>query len=160
MNIILLSIWVKILLITGLCIYYNKIIINNYIKSVTPKQPVTNTKCEYQNIPSISLDKLEKCKLVSGIQTYVYTENNVDYEISETEQFYTKVCSGFCVDGLTPINTCKTEANQKLYDQCETLLKPQEGCVASSKPLVNVINGSNKDYYYPIAPLNKLVSCS
>jgi len=160
MNIILLSIWVKILLITCLCVYYNRIILNKYLESVTPTQPKTNSKCQYQNIPTAELSSLQKCNNISGHQTYIYSVGGVKYQVSPTEQFYSKICTGFCIDGLTPIQTCKKEANQKLMEQCETLLKPDSNCNSGSKPLVNVHDGKTSSYYYAVSPINSLTTCS
>lgn len=160
MNIILLSIWVKIAFITCLCIYYNKMIVDKYLKSVTPVQPEGSIGCVYQNIPTLDISKLEKCKSVNGIQTYIYTINGINYIITPTEQFYIKACTGFCVDGLTPTNNCKTPANQKLFEQCETLLQPDSGCLSSAKPVLNVTDGTQKQYYYVLAPVNSLSTCS
>lgn len=160
MNIILLSIWLKILVITGLCVYYNRIILNNYISSVTPKQPPLNAQCNYDDIPVENISNLQKCKSIDNIQTYIYSVDGIKYEISTSQYFYNKVCTGFCIQGLTPLNTCKTEINQKLFEKCENLLKPKQGCVSSAKPIINVKDGTNFQYYYAVAPINSLVSCS
>ena len=160
MNTILLSIWVKILFITCICIYYNNKILNKYLESSKPVQPSTNALCEYDDIQTIDIGNLNKCKNISGIQTYIYPVGNVNYEISPTEQFYAKVCSGFCIQGLTNTGNCKLPANQQLLEQCETLIQPKSNCQSSSKPLVSVTNNGKKQYYYAVSPINSLNSCS
>lgn len=152
MNIILLFLWMIIALITGLCIYYNLLILDKYLESSTPRQFTPSKTCQYENIPSIDISKLEVYSTTSGITSYLYTVDNVKYIISPSEKIYSKVCSGFCTEGLAPTGSCKLPSNQSKFDICENLLKPIGTCLSSAKPLVTVENGSSKQNYYAFAP--------
>ncbi len=161
MNIILLSIWVKILLITLLCIYYHFKILNKFVVSNTPVQSSSNILCQYDDIPTATLSSLAVCKVVAGITTYSYSVGGVNYEISPTQQLYSKVCSGFCIQGISTTGDCKQAENQKAFEQCEALLKPKQGCVSSAKPVLNVTNtDATSQDYYAVSPINSINSCS
>ena len=163
MNIILLSIWVKILLILLLCIYYNFKILNKFLISHKPTQPNNNILCQYAGLPTVALTTLEKtvCRVIDGIKTYSYDSNGVNYEIAQTQQLYTKVCTGFCTSGISPVGDCKTSLNQAAFENCETLLKPKKGCVSSAKPLVSVTDGTKTPQpYYAVGPINSSNLCS
>lgn len=160
MNTILLVIWLKILIITCLCVYYNNMVLNKFLDSHKPVQSQPNILCTYDNIQTVELSSLQKCKSIAGIQTFVYTADNVKYEISETQNFYIKACSGFCIEGLTNTNSCKLPSNQTEFEKCETLLQPKQGCLSPAKPLVNVKSGNATSYYYAVSPINSLNSCS
>jgi len=149
-----------ILLITLLCIYYHFKILHKFVNSHTPSQPPPNFQCQYENIPKEDFSKLSKCKSINGIQTYIYNFNGTNYEISPTQQFYAKVCSGFCTDGISNTGQCKTPANQKLFEECEKLLQPKQSCISSAKPVLDVTDDSSTQYYYAVAPINSLNSCS
>lgn len=152
MNTILLVLWIKITFITLMCIYYNLKIVDKFLESSTPKQYSAIPRCDYANIPTIDISKLENYPNNSGIDTYIYTVDNTKYIISPSERLYSTVCSGFCTEGITPTGTCKIPSNQKLYEQCETLLQPTGKCLSLAKPLVTVVNGTSKQSYYAFSP--------
>lgn len=162
MNIILLSIWVKILLIILLCVYYHSKILNKFLISHKPKQPTTNILCQYTGLPTIDLSTLSVCRVTDGIESYIYSIDGVEYEIAQTQQMYTKVCSGFCTSGISTVGDCVNPVNQTNFENCETLLKPKQGCISAAKPLVNVTDGTfaAMQPYYAVAPLNSSNLCS
>jgi hypothetical protein len=161
MNIILLSIWIKILLITLLCVYYHFEILNKFLVSHKPTQPGNNILCQYTGLPTVDLSTLSVCRVTDGIKSYSYTSNGVTYEIAQTQQMYTKVCSGFCTGGISVTGDCKTPGNQASFENCETLLKPKQGCISAAKPLVSVTDGTKSTQsYYAVAPINSGNLCS
>lgn len=161
MNTILLTIWIKILFFTAICVYYNKKILDKFLEANISIQPTTNPLCQYEDIPTLDKSSLAICKTIGNTKTYIYSAAGVNYEIAGTQAYYTKVCSGFCISGLSSTGDCKVGAEQTNLESCETLLQPKTGCISSSKPLVNVTDTSGTtQYYYAVAPINSLNSCS
>jgi len=162
MNIILLTIWVKILLITLLCVYYHFKILNKFLISNTPSQPQGSPLCQYSGIPTTTLKDIEKtpCRTINGDTTYNYNLEGVSYEIAKTQQSYAKVCTGFCIGGISSTGDCKIASEQQKFLDCETLLKPKQGCVSSAKPLVNITDIGPPQPYYAVSPINSINSCS
>ena len=148
-------------MISLLCFYYNDKILSKYIEKNTPVQPKPVSKCNYTDIPSIELKSLSKCKMINGIQSYTYqSKDGTLYEISPTSVFYTKACTGFCLSGISATGNCILPSYQKKLEDCENLIKPDEGCVSTAKPIVNVKDSNNTIPYFVIAPINSSNSCS
>ena len=159
MNIILLLIWVIILLLVLVTFYLNHKILDNYVEKNTLKQKTSPPKCNYgsKNLPKIDPSILSKCKIVNSIQTYIYKSEDINYEISEIPYFYTKVCSGFCTEGMSTLGNCLS-ANEKLkQENCLSAFTPNKGCVPSTAaPIAYETNSKN---LFPRGPINTLNSC-
>lgn len=149
-----------VILLIYLCYYYNDKIVKKYVIMNTPKQVKLPNICTFDNVPSIEIESLAKCKMINGIQTYRYRIQDYEYMISTAKTFYFKACSGFCVSGTSTTGNCKEPSEQKSLNDCETLIKPKENCVASTKPIGSVKEGSNILYYYINGPINSLNLCS
>lgn len=160
MNISLLFIWLKLLLLSLMCFYYNEKIISQYLEMNTPRQPNQNGNCIFTDIPVVDLTSLQKCRSIDNVQSYIYNIGGQSYMVSQKETFYSKACSGFCTKGLSNIGECIDPVENKEILTCEQLIKPISTCVSSAKPIFSVIENSNTIYYYINGPVNSLNSCS
>ena len=150
-------------MIGGLCFYLNEQILSNFVKKNTPiYKKVDSFSCVYPDVPVIDSSNLAKCSNINGIQTYTYTtSDSVTYEVSATTQYYAKVCTGFCTDGVAATGTCKNTTNAEAQQKCLNLIKPDSnGCTGQAKPIVSTKDGNNTTYYYAVAPINSLNVCS
>ena len=160
MNISLLFIWLKLLLISLMCFYYNEKIITQYVAMNTPQQPGQPGNCIFTDIPTVDVNSLQKCKSIDNDQTYIYNVGKISYMVSDKQTFYTKACSGLCTKGLSNIGECIDPTENEETISCEQLIKPTSDCVSSAKPIFSAVKDSNITYYYINGPINSLNSCS
>lgn len=152
-----------ITVIAGISFYLNEKILANFVKKNTPITKHVNVPvCAQPDVPIVDSTTLVKCTNINGIQTYSYTTtDNVTYEVSTTTQYYSKVCSGFCTEGVAVTGVCKTPNNTQAQQKCLNLIQPDNsGCFAQAKPIVATKDGNNTTYYYAVGPINSLNSCS
>ena len=160
MNIILLFIWLELLLITLMCFYYNEKILTRFEVMNTPKQDPGSGNCVYGDIPTIDVTKLQKCKEINDVQTYIHNTNKINYMVSASPTYYVKACSGLCTKGVSDTGNCLDSTEDEQVKGCEALIKPAQGCLSTAKPIFDTVKDSNTTYYYINGPINSLNSCS
>lgn len=72
--------------------------------------------------------------------------SDINFAISKFPRYYRSVCIELCVNATLNGNC---EEQNALFDQCISILEPQEGCVNTAKPLGR-LEGTSDIYYADI----------